>query len=132
MELLTSIARKAGDTPVASTGTLPYNPPILDSRRTYLHVATAVLVAAVVTFYPYLSEVGFCGGPSGQCPQALQGQGMPSTGLGATCVAAVLVTSFAALIIGLRRRRYHRFSDPKPLELHLSPEPPPPRAYLSF
>jgi hypothetical protein len=122
---------KAGGVPVASASTLPYNPPTLDSRRTYVLVATAVFVVAIVTLYPYLGAAGFCG-HSDQCPEALQGQGMPATGLGATCVAAVLVTSSAALAIGLQRLRNHRFSDPKPLEIHLSPEPPPPRSYLSF
>lgn len=130
-ELLSSVARKGGGAPVASIGTPPYNPPVLNRRRKYLLVAIAVLVAAFVVSYPYLGAVGFCG-HSDQCPQALQGQGIPYMGLGAACAAAVLATSSAALTIAVRHRHHRHSSDPRPPEIRLSPEPPPPRFHLSF
>ena len=98
----------------------------MDRRRQYLLLVIAILVAVTVALYPYAREAGFCGS-SDQCPRASQDQGMLSTGFGVGCVAAVLVTFFATLVITVPRWRHRRFSDPNPQETFLSLDPPPPR-----
>jgi hypothetical protein len=99
-------------------------------RRAYL-VALAVLVATFVALYPYLGNRGMC--DSGECPYATQSSShTSSTGLASVCVSAVLSAFPAVLAFALFRGRRLPAADSRPAELYLSPDPPPPRSFLSW
>lgn len=103
---------------------------LLPSYRTYLHFALAILVAAFVSFHPYLDAAGLCG--SGGCPKPSHSSHATHVGFSTTCLAAVLVASGAAVFalassLGRRRVAEHR----RPVEPYLSPDTPPPRVLSS-
>jgi hypothetical protein len=99
-------------------------------RPTYLFTL-AVLVAAFVALYPYLGNMGMC--EVGECPYAAQSSSHTSSaGLASVCVSAVLSAFPAVLAFALFRRRRLAAADSRPAELYLSPDPPPPRSFLSW
>ncbi len=99
-------------------------------RHTYLF-ALAVLVAAFVALYPYLGNMGMC--DSGECPYAAHSSSHTSSaGLASVCVSAVLSAVPAMLSFALFRGRRLPAAYSRPTELYLSPDPPPPRAFLSW
>ena len=94
-------------------------------RCTWL-VVLAILVAAFVSLYPYLAGMEMC--EVGECPYAAQSSHGTSSGLAAaTCVSAVLASSAAVLAFAASRGRCVVTVDRRPLQLYLSPDPPPPR-----
>ena len=108
-----------------------YNASILMLRHTYL-VAFVVLVAAIVaSYYPYLGVMGMC--DPAECPYAAQASShnTSSTGLASVCVSAVLSAFPAVLALALFRGRRLPAADSRPGQLYLSPDPPPPRTFLS-
>ena len=94
-------------------------------------VALALLVAAFVAFYPYLSGMGPCYG--GECPYATHSSSEGSnTGFATACVGAGLVaSSVAVLAFAVRRGCLATTDDPRPTEVYFSLEPPPPRLPLT-
>jgi hypothetical protein len=99
-------------------------------RHTYLFVL-AVLVAAFVALYPLLGNMEMC--DFGECPYAAQSSS-PTSSAGPTsvCVSAVLSAVPAVLAFALFRGRRLPAADLRPTELYLSPDPPPPRSFLSW
>lgn len=99
-------------------------------RRTYL-VTLALLVAAFVAFYPYLSGMGPCYG--GECPYATHSSSEGSnTGFATACVGAgVVASSVAVLAFAVRRGYLATTDDPRPTEIYFSLDPPPPRLPLT-
>ncbi len=103
---------------------------MLSLRRAHL-VVLAIFVAAFVGLYPYLGSMGMCG--SGECPYAAQSSSHTSSvGLASVCVSAVLSVVTAVLAFALFRGRRLPAVDSRPMELYLSPDPPPPRSFLSW
>jgi hypothetical protein len=100
----------------------------LTVRRTYL-VAFALVVAAFVALYPYFGAMDMC--DSGECPYAMQTSPTASAGLASACVSAVLSALPALLAFTLFRGRRLPAVDERPTQLYLSPDPPPPRTFLS-
>jgi hypothetical protein len=98
-------------------------------RHTYLF-ALAVLVAAFVALYPYFGAMDMC--DSGECPYAMQSSHTASSGFVSACVSAVLSTLPALLTFALFRGRRLPALDERPTQLYLSPDPPPPRSFLSW
>jgi hypothetical protein len=98
-------------------------------RNRYIF-ALAVLVAAFVALYPYLGNMEMC--DLGECPYAAQSSShtAPTTPT-SVCVSVVLSAFPAMLAFALLRRRHLPASDSRPTELYLSPDPPPPRFFLS-
>jgi hypothetical protein len=106
-----------------------YNVVALTLRSTYLFVL-AVLVAAFVALYPYLGTMEMCN--FGECPYAAQSSSPTSSaGLSSACVSAVLSAFPAVLALALFRGRRLPAGDARPTQLDLSPDPPPPRSFLS-
>ncbi len=96
-------------------------------RNRYLF-ALAVLVAAFVSLYPYLASMGMC--DSGECPYAAQTSSHTSSaGLASVCVSAVLLAFPVMLAFALLRGRRLPAADSRPMQLYLSPDPPPPRSF---
>jgi hypothetical protein len=106
-----------------------YTVPTLTARRTYL-VVIAVLVAAFVAMYPYFGAMDMC--DSGECPYAVQSSHTASAGLASACVSAVLSALPVLLAFTLFRGRRSPTADERPTQLYLSPDPPPPRTFLSW
>ncbi len=107
-----------------------YNAPTVDLHRTTV-VVVAVLVAAFVALYPYLGAMEMC--DSGECPYAAQSSHTTtSAGLASTCLIAVLSAFPAVLDVALLRGRRLPAADSQPVQLYLSPDPPPPRTCLSW
>jgi hypothetical protein len=99
-------------------------------RNRYLF-ALAVLVAAFVALYPYLGNMGMC--DSGECPYAAHSSShTSSSSLALVCVSAVLSAFPAMLVFALLRGRCLPAADSRPMQLYLSPDPPPPRTFLSW
>lgn len=99
-------------------------------RHTYLF-ALAVLVAAFVAVYPYLGNMEMC--DFGECPYAAQSSSHTSSaGLASVCVSAVLSAVPAVLAFALFRGRRLSAADSRPMQFYLSPDPPPPRSFLSW
>jgi hypothetical protein len=106
-----------------------YNALTVDLHRTTV-VILAVLVAAFVALYPYLGAMEMC--DSGECPYAAQSSHTTtSSGLASACLIAVLSAFPAVLAFALFRGRLLPAADKRPTQLYLSPDPPPPRAFLS-
>jgi acyl CoA:acetate/3-ketoacid CoA transferase beta subunit len=98
-------------------------------RQTYLF-GLAVLVAAFVALYPFLSNMGMC--DSGECPYATQSSSHTSSAaLPSVCVSAVLTAFPAMLVFALLRGHRLAAAHWRPMQLYLSPDPPPPRSLLS-
>jgi len=94
------------------------------SVRPICLAALAILVAAFVALYPYLEGMDRC--MVGECPYAMQSSHGASIGSVAACVSAVLAASVVLFFAMLRGRRiFAAYS--RPMELYLSPDPPPPR-----
>jgi hypothetical protein len=107
-----------------------YNPATVNPGRTSLAIL-ALLVAAFVALYPYLGSMGMC--DFGECPYAAQSSSHTSSaGLASVCVSAVLSAVPAVLAFALFRGRLLPAADSRPTELYLSPDPPPPRFFLSW
>src|SRR5215207_5544710 len=102
-----------------------YNRTTVKPRRTTL-VVLALLVAAFVALYPYLGSMGMC--DSGECPQIVHSA---SGGFSTAClIAAVLVVVpmlRALAAFGWRSAT----SELRPIQVFSSPDPPPPRSFLS-
>jgi hypothetical protein len=99
-------------------------------RHTYLLILAA-LVAAFVALYPYLGNMEMC--DFGECPYAAQSSSHTSSaGLASVCVSAVLSAFPAMLAFALFRGRRLPAADSRPTQLYLSPDPPPPRSFLSW
>jgi hypothetical protein len=99
-------------------------------RHTHLF-ALAVLVAAFVALYPYLGNMEMC--DFGECPYAAQSSSHTSSaGLLSVCLSAVLSAFPAVLAFALLWGRRLPAADLRPTELYLSPDPPPPRSFLSW
>ena len=95
----------------------------LTMRSTYM-IPLAVLVAAFVALYPYLTGMSSCG--PGECPYAVQ----PSQGAAGivACVVAVLAVSSAVGFASAIFRGYRLpATDRCPTQLYLSPDSPPPQ-----
>jgi hypothetical protein len=106
-----------------------YNAAVTLSRTTL--IVLAVVVAAFVALYPYLGTMGMC--DSGECPYAAQSSSHTSAaGLASVCMSAVL-SAFPALL-AFALFRWHRLptGDSRPMQFYLSPNPPPPRSFLSW
>ncbi len=97
-------------------------------RHTYLF-ALAILVAAFVALYPYLGAMEMC--DSVECPYAAQSSSHTSSAGLAVCVSAVLLAFTVVLAFALFRGRRLPTAHWRPTELYLSPDPPPPRYFLS-
>ena len=101
---------------------------VLAVRRTYLF-ALATLVAAFVALYPYLDSMQMC--DSGECPMAAH-----SSSAGASAAGCLIVAVLASVPTLLRAvstlRMRDAASDQRPLQVFSSPDPPPPRALLSW
>jgi hypothetical protein len=107
-----------------------YNALTVSLRHTTL-VILAVLVTAFVALYPYLGNMEMC--EVGECPYAAQSSSpTSSTGLASVCVSAVLSAFPVMLALSLVRGRRLPAADWRPTELYLSPDPPPPRSFLSW
>jgi hypothetical protein len=106
-----------------------YNAPTVDLQRTTV-VILAVLVAAFVALYPYLGAMEMC--DVGECPYAAQSSHTTSAGLASVCVSAVLSVFPALLAFALFRGRRLSAAGKRPTQLYLSPDPPPPRSFLSW
>ncbi len=99
-------------------------------RHTYLF-ALAVLVAAFVALYPYLGNMGMC--DSGEFPYAAQSSSHTSSaGLASVCASAVLSAFPAMLAFALFWGRCLPAAGSRRTQLYLSPDPPPPRSFLSW
>jgi hypothetical protein len=99
-------------------------------RHTYLF-ALAVLVATFVALYPYLGSMEMC--EVGECPYATQSSSHTSSaGLVSVCVSAVLSAVPAALAFALFRGCRLPAADSRSTQFYLSPDPPPPRSFLSW
>jgi hypothetical protein len=99
-------------------------------RYTYLF-ALAVLVAAFVALYPYLGNMEMC--DFGECPYAAQSSSHTSSaGLASVCVSAVLSAFPVVLAFALFRGRRLLTAESRPTQFYLSPDPPPPRIFLSW
>ena len=97
-------------------------------RRTHL-LMLVVLVTAFVAFYPSL-EGTHSSCDTDECPQVAHVGSMASVCLSAVCMAAVLSVPYAASVLGLISGR-RPFSDRRPAETYLPPDPQPPRLSLS-
>jgi len=87
-------------------------------------------VATFVALYPYLGNVGMC--DFGECPYVVQSSSHTSAaGLASVCISAVLSAFPAVLAFALLLGRRFPAADSQPAELYLSPDPPPPRTFLS-
>ena len=107
-----------------------YNTAAVTLSRTYL-IVLAVLVTAFVALYPYLGTMEMC--DSGECPYAAQSSSHTSSaGLASVCMSAVLSAFPALLAFALFRGRNLPTGDSRPMQLYLSPDPPPPRSFLSW
>jgi hypothetical protein len=99
-------------------------------RQTYLF-ALAALVAVFVALYPYLGNMGMC--YSAECPYAAHSSSHTSSaGVASACVSAVLSAFPAMLGFALSRGRRLTAGLSRPMQLYLSPDPPPPRTFLSL
>ncbi len=99
-------------------------------RHTYL-IVLATVVAAFVALYPYLGAMEMC--DSGECPYATHSSSHTVTaGLASVCVSAVLSAFPAILASALLRGRRLPVAHWRPMQLYLSPDPPPPRSFLSW
>jgi hypothetical protein len=103
-----------------------YNPRVLLLGHAHL-VALVVLVTAFVALHPYLDKAGLCG--FGGCPEASQQSSHAAhTSFSTTCLVAVLAASGArALAFTPFFGRCRATDYPRPTEVYLSPDPPPPR-----
>ncbi len=96
------------------------------SLRPIYFFALATLVATFVALYPYLGNVGMC--EAGECPYAAQSSShTASAGVASVCVSAVLLAFPAVLAFALLRGRRLPAGTSRPMQLYLSPDPPPPR-----
>ncbi len=94
-------------------------------RGTYL-TALAVIVAAFVALYPYLTGMGSCG--TGECLYAVQSSHGGSVGFTAACLTATLASPLVAAFASFAfRGRNITPVEAQPSQLYLSPDPPPPR-----
>lgn len=99
-------------------------------RHTYLF-ALAVLVAAFVALYPYLGTMEMC--VFGECPYAMQSSSHTSSAGVATCLTTVLATAtVAGFAFAMLRGRRVLAEDRYPTQLYFTPDPPPPRSFLSW
>jgi hypothetical protein len=89
------------------------------SHTTFV-LAFAALVLAFAALYPYLDTAGSCGDPG--CPEFSNAQAPADAAMLAALLAAVSVAPVLARGLGCRSS-----SDRKPAEIHLPPEPGPPR-----
>lgn len=106
-----------------------YNNGAMVLSRTHLTVL-AVLVTVFVALYPYLGTMEMC--DAGECPYAAQSSSHTSSaGLASVCVSAVLSAFPAMLAFALLRGRCLTADLSLPMQLYLSPDPPPPRTLLS-
>jgi hypothetical protein len=98
-----------------------YNLATLNPRRTTL-VVLAFLVAAFVALYSYLGSMGMC--DSGECPQIVHSA---SGGLSTAClvVAALVVVPILRAVAAFGGRS--AASEPRPIQVFSSPDPPPPQ-----
>ncbi len=103
---------------------------VLTARHTYL-LALAILVATFVALYPYLGAMEMC--DSGECPYAAHSSSHTSSsaGLVSVCVSAVLSALPALLAFALFRGPRLAAAYWRPLQFYPSPDPPPPRSFLS-
>ncbi len=107
-----------------------YNAATVSLRYTTL-VILVVLVAAFMALYPYLGGMGMC--EVGECPYAAQSSSHTSSaGLASVCVSAVLSAFPAVLAFALFQGCRSPAGDWRPMQLYLSPDPPPPRSFLSW
>jgi hypothetical protein len=105
-----------------------YNVKVLTVSRTYL-LALAVLVAAFVALYPYLESMEMC--DSGECPMAAHSSA--SVGFSAAgCLVVAVLASVPTMVRALSALRMSgAASEQRPLQVFSSPDPPPPRSFLS-
>ncbi len=82
----------------------------------------AFLVAAFVALYPYLGGMDMCG--SGGCPQIVLST---SGGVSWTCLLAVVVAAAPVVRTIATSRQRVVTSEWRPVQVYLSPDPPPPR-----
>ena len=101
---------------------------VLTAKRTYL-LALALLVAAFVALYPYLDSMDMC--DSGECPMAAHSA---SAGISAAgCLIVAVLASVPTLVRALSALRMSgAASEQRPIQVFSSPDPPPPRALLSW
>ena len=105
---------------------IAYNMPALSLRCTYLTIL-AILVAAFVTFYPYLDGTGFC--DDGGCPEISQPSSATSAGFSAACCPLAVLAVGAAAFAFVPFRGQRPVTDHLRLvSLSLTPDPPPPRS----
>jgi hypothetical protein len=90
-------------------------------RSTYLF-ALAVLVAAFVAMYPYLGAHDMC--DSGNCPVMVS-----SSASGSVACLVVVLAAAPVILAVLRTRLRGAASEPRPLQVFSSPDPPPPRSF---
>jgi hypothetical protein len=90
-------------------------------RRTLL-IALAVLVAAFVALYPYLGSMEMC--DSGECPYVAHSA---SGGFSTACMAVAVLAVVAVLRVAAAFRSSGAAAELRPLQIHSSPDPPPPR-----
>ena len=96
------------------------------SLRHIYFFTLAVLVATFVALYPYLGNMGMC--DAAECPYAAQSSShTASAGVASVCVSVVLSAFPAVLAFALLRGRHLPAGASRPLQLYLSPDPPPPR-----
>jgi hypothetical protein len=105
-----------------------YTLEVLTVRRTYLF-ALALLVAAFVALYPYLDSMQMC--DSGECPMAAHSSA--SVGFSAAgCLIVAVLASVPTMVRALFALRMSgAASEQRPLQVFSSPDPPPPRFFLS-
>jgi hypothetical protein len=94
---------------------------MLTMRCTYL-LALAVLVTISVAMYPYLGAHDMC--DSGNCPLMVSSSAAGS----AACLVVVLAAAPVMQAV-LRSRLRGAASEPRPLQVFSSPDPPPPRSF---
>lgn len=92
----------------------------LTISRTYV-IALAILVTAFVALYPYLGAKDMC--DSGKCPMMTQS----ASGVVSTACLVVVLAAAPVMLAVLRSRLRGAASEPRPLQVFSSPDPPPPR-----
>ena len=93
----------------------------LTTRSTYLF-ALAVLITIFVAMYPYLDAHDMC--DSGNCPPMVS-----SSVAGSGACLVVVLAAVPVMLALLRSRLRGAASEPRPLQVFSSPDPPPPRSF---
>jgi uncharacterized membrane protein len=97
---------------------------VVSLRRTYLF-SLVVIVTAFMALYPCLGAMEMC--DSGECPMAMHS----SVGISTACLVVVLAAA-PVVLFALRLHLRRAASELRPLQVFSSPDPPPPRAFLSW